>query len=150
MTHRLPRFAAAMFMVLGLLWMSMANAVAKDESLADTKIVLQISDPNPFKQTLVLNVANNLVKHYGPDSVAIEIVAFGPGLRLLQKGNSNSKRIDSLASNGVVFSTCANTMKKFSKVLGETPELHSKAVTVSAGVVRIIDLTKKGYTLVKP
>ena len=38
-----------------------AQAADKDRSFATNKIVLQISDPNPFKQTLVLNVANNLI-----------------------------------------------------------------------------------------
>lgn len=123
---------------------------AADESLADAKIVLQISDPNPFKQTLVLNVANNLIKHYGPDSVAIEIVAFGPGLRLLFDDNQNKDRIQSLVGNGVKFSACANTQKNMTKLLGKPPKMNKNAVTVSAGVVRIIELQDKGYKLIKP
>ena len=126
------------------------QAIAAGNSLADTKVVLQISDPNPFKQTMVLNVASNLVKAYGQDSVDIEIVAFGPGLRLLFADNANKGRIASLAGAGVTFSACANTTKKMTKILGHAPALNSKSVTVSAGVVRIIDLVKKGYTLVKP
>ena len=126
------------------------QAIAAGKSLADTKVVLQISDPNPFKQTMVLNVASNLVKAYGQDSVDIEIVAFGPGLRLLFAENANKGRIAALAGSGVTFSACANTTKKMTKLLGHKPALNSKAVTVSAGVVRIIDLVKKGYTLVKP
>lgn len=127
-----------------------SQAIAAGKSLADAKIVLQISDPNPFKQTLVLNVANNLIKHYGQDSVDIEIVAFGPGLRLLFAENVNKGRIASLASSGVTFSACANTTRNMGKILGHPPALNSKAVTVDAGIVRIIDLVKKGYTLVKP
>ncbi len=125
-------------------------AQAADQSFASTKIVLQISDPNPFKQTLVLNVASNIIKHYGEDNVAVEIVAFGPGLRLLQTGNANSGRIEGLASKGVTFSACANTQKAMSRKLGHMPAMNSNAVTVGAGVVRIIDLVKQGYTLVKP
>ena len=120
------------------------------KSFADAKVVLQISDPNPFKQTLVLNVASNIIKHYGQDSVKVEIVAFGPGLRLLFAENANKGRVASLAGAGVTFSACANTTRNMGKKLGHPPVLNSKAVTVSAGVVRIIDLVKKGYTLVKP
>lgn len=127
-----------------------AASQAADQSLADVKVVLQISDPNPFKQTLVLNVANNLLKAYGQDSVAIEIVAFGPGLRLLMADNANKGRVSSLASSGVKFSACANTQKAMSKKLGHMPKMNSNAVTVSAGVVRIIELTDKGYKLIKP
>jgi len=117
---------------------------------AKHKVVLQISDPNPFKQTLVLNVASNLVKHYGEDDVAVEIVAFGPGLRLLMKGNGNTGRIDGLSQKGVAFSACKNTIRNFGKKLGGKPALNSHAKPVSAGVVRILDLIKDGYVLVKP
>lgn len=127
-----------------------ALADSESKPFAEKRIVLQISDPNPFKQTLVLNVANNLIKHYGQDKVDVEIVAFGPGLRLLMAGNSNQSRISGLNSSGVQFSACKNTISGFAKKLGHTPELVSQAVPVNAGVVRILDLTAKGYTLVKP
>ncbi len=116
----------------------------------DKKVVLQISDPNPFKQTLVLNVANNLIKHYGQGRVEVEIVAFGPGLRLLFEENVNSGRIDNLAAKDVVFSACANTIAAMSKKLGHAPALSSHSKTVPGGVVRIMDLVDQGYHLIKP
>ena len=48
------------------------------------------------------------------------------------------------------FSACANTVTNMSKILGEKPALNSNATVVDAGVVRIVDLVKQGYTLVKP
>lgn len=122
----------------------------ENKPFAEEKIVLQISDSDPFKQTLVLNVANNLIKYYGPDKVDIEIVAFGPGLRLLFKDNSNTGRINGLANNGVTFAACKNTMKNMGKKIGHEPYLHSAAKPVSAGVVRIIELENQGYKLIKP
>lgn len=113
-------------------------------------MVLQISDTDPFKQTLVLNVANNLLKHYGPDKVEVEIVAFGPGLRLLQAENTNVGRIDGLVNQGVRFSACENTIRGFTKKLGKKPVLNQHAIHVSAGVVRIMDLIDQGYVLIKP
>ena len=125
-------------------------AQAADKSFATNKVVLQISDPNPFKQTLVLNVASNLVKAYGEDDVDVEIVAFGPGLRLLMEGNTNKNRIAGLASQGVRFSACSNTVRNFSKKLGSPPKIDGHAKMVKAGVVQIVDLVKQGYILVKP
>ena len=107
---------------------------------AEKKVVLQISDPDPFKQTLVLNVASNLIKYYGQQKVAVEIVAFGPGLRLLFKENANSGRINSLASNDVTFSACETTIAGVTKKLGHAPTLHSNAKPVPGGVMRILDL----------
>ncbi len=116
----------------------------------EKKIVLQISDGGDDKQTLVLNVANNLQTHYGVDNVKLEIVAFGPGLRLLFKDNVNKGRIDSLTKSGVQFSACGNTATNMAKILGHPVKLNSQAVMVKAGISRIVDLTEQGYTLVRP
>ena len=149
MTHHLGKLLlSALFTALMLV--NITGAHAADKSLADTKVVLQISDNDPTKQTLVLNVANNLINHYGAEQVDIEIVAFGPGLRLLFADNDNAKRIQGLASNNVKFSACGNTQKNMAKLLGEEPVLNSNATVVPAGIVRILDLEKQGYKLVKP
>ncbi|MBC8210006.1 MAG: hypothetical protein H8E21_02985 [Gammaproteobacteria bacterium] len=140
---------AAFFYLLGTQF-AIAAPATDDKPFAEQKIVLQISDPDPFKQTLVLNVASNLIKHYGQDKVDVEIVAFGPGLRLLFKDNANSPRIDGLSGSGVRFAACENTIAGMTKQLGHAPELHSSATHVSAGVVRIIDLQGQGYKLIKP
>lgn len=129
---------------------NIASASHPDKPFAEKHVVLQISNADVQKQTHVLNVATNLLKHYGPDKIDIEVVAFGPGLRLLLKDNSNTARIDGLATNGVRFAACNNTLTAFTKLLGDTPELHNNADHVSAGVVRIMDLVDDGYTLVKP
>ncbi len=138
-------------MIAWLLCLAPWTQAAEDKPFAEKKVVLQISDEDSYKQTLVLNVASNLIKHYGPDKVDVEVVAFGPGLRLLFADNSNAGRIDGLSSSsGVRFSACSNTLSKFTKLLGSEPALNSNATRVSAGVVRIIDLVDQGYTLVKP
>jgi len=126
-------------------------APADSKPFAEKKIVLQISDEDAYKQTLVLNVASNLIKYYGPDKVDVEIVAFGPGLRLLFAENANSERIDSLStSSGVRFSACDNTTKKVTAALGHAPEFNAHAGHVDAGVVRILELVDQGYVLIKP
>lgn len=143
--------AARLLLLLAFLFIGYTHVWASEEKpFAEKHVVLQISDPNPFKQTMVLNVANNLLKHYGPDKVAVEIVAFGPGLRLLQAENDNVPRIDGLAGQGVRFSACKNTIAGFTRNLGKAPELNPHAVPVTAGVVRIMDLIDQGYVLIKP
>ena len=79
--------------VVTLLGMSLFAATAtaqEDKPFAEHKVVLQISDNDPSKQTLVLNVANNMLKHYGTDKLDVEIVAFGPGVRLMFDDNTNN------------------------------------------------------------
>ena len=144
----IPGFLA----LLTLLCLSVqAQAAPSEKPFAEQKIVLQLSDDDAAKQTLVLNVANNLIKHYGADKVDIEIVAFGPGLRLLFADNVNNGRINSLVEgSGVRFAACQNTIAAMSKALGEEPALNPNATPVTAGIVRILELTGQGYELVRP
>jgi intracellular sulfur oxidation DsrE/DsrF family protein len=143
--HRLL-LLAVLFLCLPDAW----AAPPADKPFAEEKVVLQISDEASGKQTLVLNVASNLLKHYGPDRVAVEIVAFGPGLRLLLAENANAGRLRALADAGVGFSACQNTVAAFTQQLGHPPALNPLAQPVPAGVVRILELKNSGYTLIKP
>jgi hypothetical protein len=146
----MKKITSLLLLLLAATFSYQTLAAEGDKPFAEEKIVLQISDPDPFKQTLVLNVASNLIKHYGQDKVDVEIVAFGPGLRLLFKENVNTDRIKGLTDSGVKFAACQNTIAHMTKVLGHAPELNSSAVPVSAGVVRIIDLENQGFKLIKP
>lgn len=132
------------FLVIVALWSSGAGAEGAKQ------IALQISDGTPEKQELVLNVASNLLKAYGPDRVKIEVVAFGPGLRLLFADNANRHRVQSLAISGVRFSACENTMAGMTKLLGHPPTLSPEAQSVPAGVIRLVELNASGYVLVRP
>ncbi len=136
--------------ILGLVLVAASVTASEAKPFAEKHVVLQISDADPFKQTLVLNVASNVIKFYGPDSVEVEIVAFGPGLRLLFKDNDHAGRIQSLVTNGVRFSACENTLNAMTKELGKKPALNDEAEIVVSGVVQIMDLVEKGFTLVKP
>jgi len=132
------------------LFISTTLLAQEEKPFAENKFVLQISDMDPSKQTLVLNVAGNILKAYGQDQADVEIVAFGPGLRLLFEGNSNSGRIDGLVSSGVRFFACENTINNMSKILDEPLKVNAHATSGKGGIVRIKELTDKGYLLVKP
>lgn len=143
MSQESLRVATAFVTALTLLFSIASHAGEK-------KVVLQISDDEPEKQTLVLNVANNLVKHYGQDGVKVEIVAFGPGLKLLFADNANHNRVQSLSATGVNFNACQNTTAAMTRILGYAPKLAAESKPVPAGIARIVDLTAQGYTLVRP
>ena len=127
------------------------HALAQEEkAFAEHKFVLQISDMDPSKQTLVLNVANNILKAYGTDQVDVEIVAFSAGLRLLFEDNANAGRIDGLVQNGVRFFACQNTIDNMSGTLGRPVKINAHASSGKGGIVRIKELVDQGYMLAKP
>jgi intracellular sulfur oxidation DsrE/DsrF family protein len=112
--------------------------------------VLQLSDGDPRKQGLVISVAYNLLKFYGPDRVAIEVVTFGPGIDLLRPDNGNRKLVESLVAQGVRFDVCLNTVDTIERESGQRPEFIPVATSVQVGVGQILSLTENGYTLVRP
>jgi intracellular sulfur oxidation DsrE/DsrF family protein len=141
----LRKYLGPISWVLALLTLSFSASAADSTN----KIVLQLSDSSPEKQVLVLNVAQNLHRSYGKDA-SIEIVAFGPGLPMLLADNPNNKRIQSLASKGIRFSACRNTVRKISKLAGEEPVLDANAKMVIGGAERIVELVNQGYILIRP
>ncbi len=114
------------------------------------KVVIQVSTDDARTQKIALNNAVNLQKHYGVDNVAIEIVAYGPGLGLLTKKSAQSDRVESLALSDIKFSACGNTMKKMAKKSGNMPILLEGVGEVPAGVARIMELQEQGYAYVRP
>jgi len=120
------------------------------DTFAEHKVVLQISDSDPFKQTLVLNVASNLQRYYGPDNVDIEVVAFGPGVRLMFDGNANTTRITTLMDAGIRFTACQNTINNMAKKLGYAPKIQKNIGIAQAGAGRILQLNAAGWQLLKP
>lgn len=128
-----------------------ASAGSEDKPFAEAFIVLQLSDQDPLKQDAVLDIANNLIKHYGsPDLVDIEIVAFGAGMRLLLEGNTRSLRISSLVENGVRFVGCMNTVDTMERKTGKRPPLNEHTIPVQTGVAHLVERARQGYVLVSP
>lgn len=135
----------------GLALVAAQPAFSADEhSMAEHKIVFQISSSNPETQNLVLNNAVNIRKHYGRDNVDVVVVAYGPGLSLLTAKNKQADRIKSLATEGIVFDACHNTMEAIKKKTGKMPVLTKGVKVVPAGVGQIVELQEKGYKYIRP
>ncbi len=139
-------FAALLFVPLAF---ASANAMEKH------RLALQISDNDPAKMNAVLNVAANVSKYYADkgDEVEIEIVAFNAGLNMLRKDKSPVlERLKSFQQGmpNVSFMACENTLAAMTRHEGKEPPLVDNATRVPAGVVTLIELGEKGWTIVRP
>lgn len=121
-----------------------------DKPFAEHRVVLQLSDSDAKKESLVISVANNLIKAYGPDAIAVEVVAFGPGIDVLRADNPNRIRVESLISQGVKFDVCVNTLDTIERESGKRPDIIPGAIPVQVGVGHILSLVENGFTLVRP
>ena len=126
------------------------QAALQDKPFAEHRVVLQLSDSDSRKQALVLSVANNLLRFYDPDKVAIEVVAFGPGIELLLSGNERRTQVESLIAQGVRFDVCLNTVDTVERETGHRPDVIASATPVQVGVGQILFLSENGYTVVRP
>ena len=143
--------ARLIVVLLALAASTPATAQTPGESaFVEHRLTLQISDAGDDKQSQVLSVANNVLKLYGPDKVAIDVVAFGPGVDLLHRGNKNAERISSLVTQGVRFDVCMNTVATIERNTGKPYPLNPQAHPVEAGVARIMTLAEHGYITVRP
>ena len=150
---RYPLMVCALFAALAAATAAPTRAqqpALQDKPFAEHKIALQLSDNDAKKQALVISVAYNLLKAYDPDKIAIEVVAFGPGIDLLRAENPNRKLVESLIAQGVRFDVCLNTLDTIERETGKRPDIIPKATPVQVGVGQILRLTENGYTLVRP
>lgn len=116
-------------------------------AFATHHVVFQISNGSAQEQELVLANAANVLKYYGPDKLQLEIVAFGPGLRLLLKHNVHAKMIQSLHAEGVEFAACHNTMLKLHLTKAD---LNPVSHVVPGGVIEIMRRESEGWNYIRP
>ena len=147
--------SVAQALLLGALITLAQMAVAASQTMHSDdgpahKLVIQVSSSDKITQTIALNNAVNMQKALGQDNIAIEVVAYGPGLSLLTNKSSQAQRVASLAMQDITFSACGNTMKKVAKKTGSMPVVIDGVQVVSAGVMRIMELQEQGYAYIRP
>ena len=119
------------------------------------RLALQISDNDAEKMNAVLNVAANVSKYYSDkgEEVEIQIVAFNTGLHMLREDTSPVKsRLASFAKGmpNVAFKACQNTIDSMAKRENKPIPIIAGAEHVQAGVVTLIELGERGWTIVRP
>jgi uncharacterized protein len=123
------------------------NAVAEDMSASKETLVIQVSDADTGKWNLALNNAKNVQNAFGADKVAIEIVAYGPGIGMLKLDSAVANRIDESKKAGIEIVACQNTMKNM-KLTAD--DMLPNTSYVPSGVVELIKKQKEGYAYIRP
>jgi intracellular sulfur oxidation DsrE/DsrF family protein len=122
---------------------------ASPAAAAHTKpgVVVQVSDGDPKTWTQALNVVRNVQSEYGMDKVDIELVVFGNGIGLLEKGSPHASRISETTLAGTRVLMCQNTMTGRKKTKEDMlPDIGY----VKAGVIEIVEKSQAGWAVVRP
>ena len=139
----------------------LAALAAAGPALAADKVhrlALQISDESPEKMTTVLNNAANVSRYYTQkgEEVEIRIVAFNAGVNMMRTDKSPVlDRLKSVTESlpNLTLEVCGNTLEgmahRENKQVSEIP-LFAGSKVVPAGVVELMELNEKGFTIVRP
>ena len=135
--------------VLAAATLALAAAVPSlhAQPLPAHKLVIQVSDGDPGKWNLALNNAKNVQTDLGASNVAIEIVAYGPGLAMLKVDSVAANRIAEAMGAGVKVVACENTMTN-QKVVKD--DMLPGIAYVKAGVVEIMQKQQAGWAYLRP
>jgi len=137
----------AFAVVASVATLASANAAAQASTTPKNRVVMQVSDADPGKWNLALNNARNLQADLGAGNVAIEIVAYGPGIGMLKSDSVVATRIGEALGQGVKLEACENTMRgqKLTKA-----DMIDGIDYVPAGVVEIMQKQQQGWAYLRP
>ena len=110
------------------------------------RVVIQVSDPDPRLWAQAINYSENLPAELGKENVEVEIVALGHGIGLLKLDSPQGSRIPDALKRGVKISACQVTMKRQKLTKDDMlPDIGY----VPGGLVRILELQRKGWNYIK-
>lgn len=134
------------------------GAIVATSALAEGvvhRVAIHVDENDPQVMNMALNNVANLTSYYEAqgDTVMVELVAYGPGLKMFVAGASPVEdRISamSLEMENLSFAACGNTLRNMSKKAGKDITLMEEATVVPSGVVRLIELQENEYAYIRP
>ena len=145
------------FLVLALA-AALAASLAPGTALAEAKthkVAIHVNEGDAQRMNLALNNVENIQKYYAAkgETVAVEVVTYGPGLTMLRADTSPVKdRVAAMRMQypELRFSACENTRAGMAKREGKEIPLVKEAKSVPSGVIRLIELQEQGWSYLRP
>ena len=136
-----------------LMFTATAEALNSEKPFAERHVLLQVSDKDPAKFSLTLDIANNLIRHYGgTDHIDVQIITFAKGVNMLTNpdSNPNSERIKSLMDSNVTFVVCLTSLDTIKRSTGTRPVVLAGTKGVQTGVAYMLEKIHEGYIQIHP
>jgi len=119
------------------------GGVAKEST--NHKVVVQLSTNDAQQWNFLMNNLKFLKVAWG-EQVAIEVVAYGPGVDMMMANSAVKEKIVEFKNQGVVFVVCENTMR----VRGiKKEEILPEAGYVPSGVGELVLKQEQGWEYFK-
>jgi intracellular sulfur oxidation DsrE/DsrF family protein len=109
-------------------------------------VVFTITSAEQADWNLTLGNMRNLLTAFGTDPYEVELVAFGPGITILQNPSAVLAEIQALQEKHVHFKACQNSMKGRNLTLAD---LVPGSEPVPAGIAEVVTKQEQGWTYIK-
>ena len=111
------------------------------------RLLIQISDYNPKVWGLALANARNVRHDLGPDKVEIEIVVYGPAIRMLEMDSDWRDRVTQVIDEGIRVIACENTMKTMKLTRND---MLGGVEFVKTGLAHVMKRELEGWAYARP
>lgn len=109
-------------------------------------VVFALTSGDQADWNLTLGNMRNLITAFGADPYEVELVAFGPGIAILQTPSAVLADIQALQAKHVHFKACENSMKARKLTLAD---LVPGSEPVPAGVAEVVAKQEQGWVYIK-
>jgi uncharacterized protein len=111
------------------------------------RLLIQISDENPKVWGLALANARNVRHDLGPDKVQIEIVVYGPAIRMLEAESDWRDRVTQVLDEGIRVIACENTMASLKL---KRDDMLGGVDFVKTGLAHVMRRELEGWAYARP
>ena len=119
-------------------------ALAQDKP---QRLLIQISDENPKVWGLALSNARNVRHDLGPDKVQLEIVVYGPAIRMLEAESDWRDRVTQVIDEGIRVIACENTMASMKL---SRDDMLGGVEFVKTGLAHVMRRQLEGWAYARP
>jgi intracellular sulfur oxidation DsrE/DsrF family protein len=110
------------------------------------KVLLEVNQNNPGEWKTTINNLRTMEKVVGMSTAHAEVIAWGPGLKMLMKNSPYAKDIQSLSVYGIEFAACHQSMKAMHV---SKADLAQGVTVVPGAIAEMVKRHNTGWTEIK-
>lgn len=145
--HRMP----VILMLFMFLWMGNTSALAAETQTppwgtGPFKVLLEVNSQRPEIWQRTIGMINQISHIVGLNKAKVEVIAWGPGLKMLLKSSPVAMNIETQSMQGVEFAACHQTMMALHI---PASELATGVTVVPGAIAEIVKRDHEGWTQIK-
>jgi intracellular sulfur oxidation DsrE/DsrF family protein len=110
------------------------------------RVIFALTSNDDADWQLTLGNIHNLLSGLAPDTVEVELVAYGPGIAFVRKDSSAASGIEALEALHVRFLACENSMRAHHLTAAD---LLPGVEPVPSGIVEVVTRQESGWSYIK-